>query len=48
VPSLFTDADRVAGLTAHADPAMRRLTLTFDDDELARAFAAANPAAAGT
>ena len=42
VPSLFTDADRVAGLTARASADMTTLTLTFDRDEVAREFAAMN------
>jgi hypothetical protein len=42
VPSLFTDSDRVAGLTAHANADVTELRLTFDRDDAAREFAAAN------
>jgi hypothetical protein len=42
VPSLFTDSDRVAGLTAHVNADVTELRLTFDRDDAAREFAAAN------
>jgi hypothetical protein len=42
VPSFLTDSDRVAGVTARADPAMTELTLTFDLDEVGSELAAAN------
>jgi hypothetical protein len=42
VPSLFTDADRVAGVTARPDAAMTTATLRFDRDDAAAAFVAAN------
>ena len=44
VPSLLTDADRVAGMTARANAQMTELTVTFDDDDFARAFVAVNGA----
>ncbi|MGE0363569.1 MAG: hypothetical protein AB7H93_23210 [Vicinamibacterales bacterium] len=44
VPSLFTDADRVAGVTARPDAALATVTLTFDLDDVAAAFVAANHA----
>lgn len=43
VPSLFTDSDRVAGLTVQANADMTEFLLTFDQDDIAREFAAANP-----
>ena len=46
VPSLFTDADRIAGLTARANARMTELTVTFDDDDFAHAFVAVNDATA--
>lgn len=42
VPTLFTDADRVAGVTARPDKAMTTVTLHFDRDDAAAAFVAAN------
>ena len=44
VPSLLTDADRVAGITARANARMTELSVTFDDDDFARAFVAVNDA----
>lgn len=42
VPSLFTDTDRVAGVTARPDATMATVTLRFDRDDAAVAFVAAN------
>lgn len=42
VPSLFTDADHVAGLTGRPNADFTRLTLTFDNEAIAREFSAAN------
>ena len=44
VPSLVTDADRVAGMPARANAQMTELAVTFDDDHFARAFVAVNAA----
>ncbi|MGD9905656.1 MAG: hypothetical protein AB7U83_19465 [Vicinamibacterales bacterium] len=42
LPSIVTDADHVAGVTARPDAAMTTATLRFDRDDIAAAFAAAN------
>jgi hypothetical protein len=42
VPSLFTDADHVAGLTGRPNADFTQLALTFANDAVARDFAAAN------
>lgn len=43
VPSLFTDADHVAGLTVTPDAEMRTLALRFANDAAAEQFAQRNP-----
>ena len=42
VPSLFTDADYVAGLTGRPNADLTAVSLTFARDDIASAFAAAN------
>lgn len=44
VPSLFTDADYVAGLTGRPNADLTAVALTFARDDIGRAFAAANAA----
>lgn len=44
VPSLFTDADYVAGLTGRPNADLTAVSLTFAHDDTASAFAAANEA----
>jgi len=44
VPSLFTDADYVAGLTGLPNADLTAVTLTFARDDIASEFAAANAA----
>lgn len=45
VPSFFTDADHVAGLTATPDAALSTLTLRFTNEAMAERFAERHPEA---